>query len=88
MPILSAVFALTDHTSCREETLAALAAEPQITLGVVSGHRLPVVLESRDRDADKALWRWATGLPGVLVAELVFADFSDLQEPCDAESTS
>ncbi|MFT5679176.1 MAG: nitrate reductase NapAB chaperone NapD [Myxococcota bacterium] len=93
MPVLSAVLTLTGSNDRRQAILSALSAEPRITLGDVHGHRLPVVLESRDRDEDKALWCWTAGLSGVLAAELVFADFSDLQEPrdlqepCDAEST-
>lgn len=87
MPILSAVLTLTSSSERRDKALAALSAEPRVTLGAASGFRFPVVLESRDRDEDKALWCWATGLPGVLASELVFADFSDLQEPRDAEST-
>jgi nitrate reductase NapAB chaperone NapD len=87
MPILSAVLTLSGSEERRQQTLAALSGDARVTLGVTHGHRLPVVLESHDRDEDRALWCQVMDLPGVLSAELVFADFSDLSEPRDAEST-
>jgi nitrate reductase NapAB chaperone NapD len=81
MPVLSAVLTLSDEPQLRAEALAALSQQPKATVGAEQPYRrLPIVLESSTRSEDKALWKWASALPGVLHTELVFADFSDLTD--------
>jgi hypothetical protein len=78
MPVLSAVLHLEPSTA--EQTLTELASDPRIQLGPRHQHTLPVVLETTTRDEDRALWRSLEQHPGLRLAQLVFADFSDLQE--------
>ena len=78
MPVLSAVLHLDPDRV--EQTLAELSSDPRIQLGPKHGTALPVVLETTTRDEDKVLWRHLEQHPGLTMTQLVFADFSDLQE--------
>lgn len=78
MPVLSAVLHL--EPSKAEETLAELSRDPRIQLGPRHDNALPVVLETTSRNEDKVLWRHLEQHPGLCFTQLVFADFSDLQE--------
>lgn len=78
MPVIGAVVTLSPEPGLRAQALAALAREPALTMGDLQAGRMPIVLETsstrEDRDRFDALHR----LPGVMAAEPVFADFSDL----------
>jgi nitrate reductase NapAB chaperone NapD len=80
MPVLGAVLTLSGDAALRGEALATLAADGRVTLGDPVGDRLPVVLDTRSRGEDRACWEAVSRLPGVVLAELAFADFSDLHE--------
>lgn len=88
MPVLSAVLTLRDDPVERATTLSLLSAEPRIDLGPMRRDRLPVVLATETRLEDKVLWRRIERLPGVAHVELVFADFSDLQETACPERSA
>ncbi len=79
MPVLSAVLTISNQPAARTAVLDQLAATPGVTVGEIADDvRVPVVLDTDTRAADKALWTQVSTLPGVLHVELVFADFSDL----------
>lgn len=79
MPVHGAVLQLDpSHAARVRKTLAAM---PRVTSGPSDGLAQPVVLETPDRAADKELWRLLSELPGVLLVQPVFSDFSDLLEP-------
>lgn len=81
MPVLSAVLTLPPDPAARRAALDELAALSGLSLGVEhAGGRLPVVLESSSRAEDKALWEAVSAVPQLLHVELVFADFSDLDD--------
>ncbi len=80
MPVIGAVLTLSPDAELRALALAGLAADDRVTAGEPAGDRLPVVLDTRSRGEDRACWEAVSRLPGVLMAELAFADFSDLHE--------
>lgn len=81
MPVLSAVLTLPTEPRARAAALDGLRGLPGLSLGVEhAGGRLPVVLESSSRAEDKALWEAVSAVPQLLHVELVFADFSDLDD--------
>jgi hypothetical protein len=52
--------------------LAALAGEQSIAAGEPVGLRLPVVLDTPDKAADKRVWSWLSSLPGVVSIDVAF----------------
>jgi len=59
----------------------ALTADARTTVGELIGARLPVALETVDRDADHAAWEWLRSLGGVIWIDLVWITI----DPDDAE---
>lgn len=78
MPILAAVVHLDPHADHRLGALAAIAALPGLTIGERFGDRLPVVLDTPTRAADREAWETLGALPGVTHVDLVSVEFSDL----------
>lgn len=81
MPVLAAVAHLHSEPRLRLEALVGLSGLPGLTLGPQVEDRLPLVLCTDSRRADKDLWRAVQGTPGVAHLELVSADFSDIVQP-------
>lgn len=81
MPVLAAVAHLRTEPELRLRALAGLSSLPGLTLGGLAGDRLPVVLCTDSRDADRSLWRAVQDTAGVAHVELVSADFSDIVQP-------
>ena len=65
-----------------EESLPALLLhlreDPRFTLGDVMGGLLPLVLESNNREEEYEALAMLAEQPGMLAADPVWADFSDL----------
>ena len=65
-----------------EEALPALLLhlreDPRFTLGTMVGGLLPLVLESNNREEEYEALAMLAELPGMLAADPVWADFSDL----------
>jgi hypothetical protein len=78
MPITSWLIMLSEHEDLRADALAALAADPRLTMGDRLGPGQSVVAETGGPDEDADLWRGWLDLPGVVFADLVWSDFSDL----------
>ena len=78
MPIVSAVL-YTDERQ-RAGLLEALQADPQVEIGEIAHDRVPIVVDTPDRAADKAAWKTLERHPEVLRIELVFAEFSDVHQ--------
>ena len=75
MPVHGAVLTLAPNAD-----VAVLAPVRHLTLGEPTGQRIPVMVDTPDRAADRTVWRHLERLPGVAHIELVFTDFSDLKE--------
>jgi hypothetical protein len=81
MPVLAAIAHLHADPTLRLRALAGLARLPGLMLGQRVESRLPIVLSTDTRGADKALWRSIQDTAGVAHVELVSADFSDIVQP-------
>ena len=80
MPVAGLVVTLTDLDLLRDECLRTLAADPRVTLGELQrGARLPVVLETASVAEERDLMNDLTRTPGVLLVDLAFHDFSDVE---------
>ncbi len=77
MPIGGLVLTLDPDPALRESILAALTADPRLTLGQPLGVRLPMVAETLTLDDGDALVRELSAAPGVLFVDVVSVDFSD-----------
>ncbi len=87
MPVSGLVITLCDLAPLRETAIGALAANPDIVVGELqTRNRLPVVTDTQTIQAQNALWEDMARLPGVLLVELAYHDFSDVDafEPVDA----
>lgn len=70
MPISGLV--LTLDLGHLEATLAALSADPRVTVGPREGHRLALALETESQAADKAAWAELRALPGITWIDLAY----------------
>lgn len=52
--------------------LEALATEPAVEAGPPVGSRLPLVVDTPDKGADKRVWEWLHRLPGVAAVDVAF----------------
>jgi len=79
MPVSSLLLTITPEA---EPALRdALGADPRTTLGDRVGCRLPIALDTPDREADRDAWDWLRALPGVRWIDLVWISI----DPEDAE---
>lgn len=60
---------------------------PHLQVGPRQGQRLPVVLDTPDRETDKRCWLWLNGLPGVHHVDIAFIHFED-EDAFDASCCS
>lgn len=75
MPILGVVV----HHPHPSELIDFVSTLPGVSLcGEPGERRLPVVLETAQKNDDEPLFAALGALPGVVGVDLVFADFSDL----------
>lgn len=83
MPIVAAVVHLSGRPVDALHALAGLARLPGLVIGERHGDRLPIVLDTPTREADREAWDAVSATPGVVHVDLVCADFSDLVPPAD-----
>lgn len=77
MPISSIILTLAPDDARRDSALDALAAHNSIDIGAQHGLRVPIVVDTPDSDADRAVWQWLHDLDGVTFVDLVTAYFVD-----------
>jgi nitrate reductase NapAB chaperone NapD len=80
MPVSGIVATLAEQPAEREGALACLAQDGRLTLGQPSGLRLPVVIDTGSAEAQQEAWDAVERTPGVRFVELVYHDFSDVDE--------
>ena len=83
MPISGLVITLDSDESAAQRVSDDIRARSSFELGERQSHRLPAVLETPDRAADKREWEWLNALPGVMHVDVVFIHFD---QP-DSDST-
>ncbi len=80
MPICGLVLTVTDQPPLRAALESALRADGRLTLGPAHGARWPVVSETEDPLEEEALLEALSRTPGVLMVEVAYHDFSDVEE--------
>ena len=80
MPVSGLVLTLAEDRLERQGALDALAAIPDVTLGDLSGIRLPVVTESDTLTEHHRLWKVLEEIEGVHLVQIAFHDFSDADD--------
>lgn len=80
--IASVVATLSDDAGRLEKTLGQFRSSPQIQVGDVTdaSRRIPMTIDSPDRDDIEVVTRWIQGCSGVLFVDVVFVHFEDSQE--------
>ncbi|MEZ6189850.1 MAG: hypothetical protein R3C45_00990 [Phycisphaerales bacterium] len=63
--------------STRNAVIQQLRRHPQIQVGELQDNRLPVVIDTPDKHADKDCWAWLNSLPGVNHVDVAFIHFED-----------
>ncbi len=74
-----------------DAAVTAISQNPDIEMGARSGNRLPLVLETEDSSAAKALFHWINELPGVSHLDVTYVYFDssvDAQKSSNKFATS
>ncbi|MBL8679316.1 MAG: hypothetical protein JNK05_09135 [Myxococcales bacterium] len=80
MPVAGLVLTLADDDALASHAITALSAIESVTLGALQpGRKLPLATSVETLDAQATLWQDITRIPGVLLMDLVFEDFSDVE---------
>lgn len=85
MPISSIILTLAEDDHRRRAALDAIAAHASIEIGEQHGLRVPIVVDTPDSDADRAIWQCLHDLDGVTFVDLVTAYFDDDESTRDAD---
>ncbi len=81
MPIAGLVLTLADDDALCAFATHSLRALPGVSLGELQRvRRLPIATDTDTIEAQTALWQDISRTPGVLLIDLVFEDFSDIEE--------
>jgi len=81
MPISSLAISLSRDAALADDAARSMEQHPRIEVGRRVGSRLPVVVDTPDREEDKAVWAWINQLPGVAFVDVVFVHFDDQPTP-------
>lgn len=89
MPVAGLVLTLCDDEGLRAHAIETLAADARVTVGDLRrGAKLPVVTEAKSLAEQQELWQALENTPGVLVVDLAFQDFSDVEAHTSEELPS
>ncbi len=75
MPVSGLVVSLRDEPHLRDEALAAIGRQPQITMGLLERNRLAIVVDTTSSQEDRRLWQWLSSLPGISLLEVALVGF-------------
>lgn len=84
MPIVSGYLTL-EPTTFQVEIYRQLSSDPRVTLGRPMANLLPLVVSTRTVIEDREVWRQIAAVKGVLLQQIVHADFQDLHEELGSE---
>lgn len=80
MPVAGLVLTLADDDALCAFATDALRALSGVTLGEMQhARKLPIATDADTIEAQVALWQDISKVPGVLLVDLVFEDFSDIE---------
>jgi nitrate reductase NapAB chaperone NapD len=77
MPISGLVVTLSPQSGEHESVVQQIRNHRHLQAGPRQDLRLPVVVDTPDREADKACWQWLNSLPGVHQVDVAFIHFED-----------
>lgn len=77
MPISGLVLSLSADTHI-QELVTELSTDPRLRVGDPVGHRLPLVSETADAEADRLLWDTLSARPEVLHIDVAFIHFDEV----------
>ena len=80
MPVSGLVATVTPSAEV-EAVCRTLQREPAVQLGQPEGRRIPLVVDTPDRDTDKRVWQRLSATPGLLNLDVVFVGFDEGQQP-------
>lgn len=80
MPV-SGLVATVQPSAEVEAVCCALQSEPAVQLGQAEGRRIPLVVDTPDRETDKQVWQRLVATPGLLNLDVVFVGFDEDQQP-------
>ena len=77
--IASVVATLTDDVQQSQSTLDDIVARPEIEIGEVNPteRRIPLTIDSPDRNDVESVTRWLQEQPGVVFVDVVFVHFEE-----------
>jgi hypothetical protein len=83
MPISGLVITLSEDAALRQAALAALQRQPAVSVGPLTGNRVPIVVDTIDDDADREVWEWLHTLPGIVLVNVAAVHFTEsAMDPC------
>ncbi len=80
MPVCGLVLTVTDDTALRAALLQRLQQDGRITVGGSEGMRWPLVTETDEPREEAELLDELSRTPGVVMVEVAYHDFSDVEE--------
>jgi hypothetical protein len=80
MPVSGIVATLSDDAVERGRALERLGEDARLTVGEAAGLRLPIVIDTAGAEEHQRAWDAVEATVGVRFVELVFHDFSDVEE--------
>lgn len=84
MPVAGLVLTLAQDSRLASAVTHGLRLDPRITLGERNGQQLPVVVETQTIAEDETAFEELSRAPGVVLVELAYHDFSDIEDFGDA----
>jgi nitrate reductase NapAB chaperone NapD len=83
MPICGLVITLHGSPDLADRALDAIEADARFEIGYQTGSRLPVVVETDSKEADRRAWDWLHEQPGVSHVDVVYAHLDGAPQECD-----
>ena len=82
MPVSGLVVTLDADPNRARGAVTQILNHSAFDVGERCGHRLPVVLETPDRQDDKQCWQWLNDLSGVVHVDAAFIHFDEAPSGC------
>lgn len=77
-------------TPAHAAVIEQVQQHPRFQVGELQDNRLPVVIDTPDKQADKDCWAWLNNLPGVHHVDVAFIHFEEADafahQSCDANT--
>lgn len=81
MPIAGLVLTLSPDNQLQQHSVELLSTLATVTLGALQrGQKLPIATDTPSLEEQQELWQHIAQIPGILLIDLVFEDFSDIGE--------